>query len=771
MKRASKRILVILLSVVIFGSLNVMSVSASTVQADDSTAPIKIAGSQRNFTENIMNVYVWIENCLNQPITVKGNLSVPEHFQLGLEGENEIDFNKAGNLQIWSVIDPNKVQPSDSPFQLVTYKIFFLEPAQFQLSLKWRYLNEREMNWREVEVTIHPTRSTESDYILGTGSGTGEPLRSADFGVNSVSVSGESVNSDKGTPIHFIVTFINWGTSPTGTLSVNIKIKEDSNLYLGFDQGVWAYTGHGKNTGWSLRAPRWYEDFVLGAYHLYVGPYLDDDSRGIWALNGMTRVNGTCVPEPLGYKGTRATCHSATKGDGLGKSGSWSFNVNDTGDHDIFVATIRDNYWAEMNSFSDETDFFEFAVNYPMVVRLESGEDSEESSFADWFDFTFHTKHIDTFEWDSEAIYVDSSTLRYEARHRTAEILGAGIGMGTAMCSSHLDHGSSNTLPTDETFTMRENHGFDIGFGFLGIPKIGSGGENISRGTGAAWAIDAAMAIAMVNYDLSEVPNRTIGVTIHELTHLFSGVHLNETELGYACIMAGNKSNGDHTGQGQLRMSTVTEGNLSLPYNLLQFAGAARPMTVSSQKYGQWNCHTYFMFTAPTSPVQYIDEYGSPYEYYWEYTGWYDYFSVSPERIRFNVTADSNSVNDSWYFVGYNLDFNSDYWPSGFDPSTTDIYVNFIVNMTALADSSTYRYSYVRLLSDNTITPTFYQSWYYHYSNNYEWEEVDEDSSSINDASVWLLFGIKDHTATDYHQQLLLEVNYIDLYYEYSYTS
>lgn len=763
MKRNSKRILVLLLSTVVFVSMNIMSVSASSVQlVEDSTTPIKIVESQRNFTENIMNVYVWIENCIDQPITIKGNLSVPDTFELGLESENGIDFDKEGNIQFWSVINPREVKSPDEPFKLVTDEVFFIEPTQFRITLEWAYVNGRELDWHKVTEIIYPARGIDSN------SGDGGLLR-ATFGVDSVSVSGESTNSDKGTPIHFVVTFINWGSTSTGTLSVNIKISEDSNLYLGFDQGVWAFSGNGKNTGKSLRAPRWYEDFVLGTYHLYVGPYLNDDDRGIWALNGMTRVNGTCVPEPLGYKGTRATCWSATKGAGNSETGIWSFNVNDTGDHDIFVATIRDNYWAEMSSYSDETEFFEYAVNFPMVVRLDTGYDSEVSSFTDWFDFTFHTKHIDTLTWDSEAIYVDVAPLRNEAKRRTAKLLGDTIGIGSAMCSAHLDDGVTPTLPSGETFTMRENHGFDIGFGFIGIPRINEGGENKSRSTGVVWAVDAAIAITMLNPELSNSFNQTIGKTIHELTHLFSGIHLDSP---YPCIMDGQGTQGDHTGDGALRMNTLTEGNISLSFNLLQFAGAARPMTIASQNYGQWGCHTFFIFTAPTSPAQYVYSYLGPNEYFWEYTGWYDYFSITSNRTMYNVTADNNEANNSYYYVGYNLNFDSAYWPTGFNPSTTQLKVNIKFNITALSDISLERYAYVRLVSANTTTPSLHASWSYWFADNNDIEEYTELSSPFTDtdASVWLLFGLKDAHSEEHHQQMHVWMNLMDLFYEYGYT-
>jgi len=753
-----------LLSVVILVSLNITSVSASYEQLTEISAnPIKVIGSQRNFTENIMNVYIWIENCLDQPIMVKGNLSVPDTFELGLERENGIDFDKEGNIQFWSVLKPKDVKSSEEPFKLVTDEIFFIEPTQFRITLEWAYVNGREIDWHKVTEIIYPARDTNSD------SGDGGLLR-ATFGVDSVSVSGESTNSDKGTPIHFVVTFINWGTTSTGTLYVNIKISEDSNLYLGFDQGVWAFSGNGKNTGKSLRAPRWYEDFVLGTYHLYLGPYLTDDDRGIWALNGMTRVNGTCVPEPLGYKGTRATCWSATKGAGNSETGTWNFNVNDTGDHDIFVATIRDNYWAEMSSYSDETEFFEFAVNYPMVIGYGIDNDSDESSFADWFDFTFHTKHIDTLTWDDDAINIDSSDLRPEAKFRTADLLGNTLGIGSAMCSAHLDNGDVSTHPTGETFTMRENHGFDIGF--IGIPKIGVGGVNLSRGTGAVWTVDAAIAIAMVNPELSLYFNQTIGKTIHELTHLFSGIHLNSTELGYACIMAANNTHGDHTGKHQLRMSTLTEGNISLSYNLLQFAGAARPMTIASQKYGQWGCHAFFMFTSPTSPIQYMDNPGGPNEYFWEYTGWYDYFNVANQRSMTNTTADNNDVNESYYYVGYKLYFNSTFWPTGFDSSSTQLKVNFKMEVSAIADSIQYRYAYVRLLDDDTQNPSSLGEWSYDFANNGDVEKHTEVSSAFTDTdtTVWLLIGLEDDTSDDYHQQVYTWIKWMDMLYEYGYT-
>ncbi len=315
---------------------------------------------------------------------------------------------------------------------------------------------------------------------------------------------------------------------------------------------------------------------------------------------------------------------------------------------------------------------------------------------------------------------------------------------------------------------MRENHGFDIGFGFMGIPRI-VGGVNESRGVGAGWAVDAAMAIVMVNPEISYYFNQTVGKTIHELTHLFSGVHLNSP---FPCIMDSQGTHGDHTGNGTLRMSYLTEGTLSLPYNLLQFAGAARPMTISSLKYGQWGCHTFFMFTSPTSPVQYMDNSGGPNEYFWEYTGWYDYFNVANQRSMVNITADNNDVNESYYYVGYKLYFNSTFWPTGFDPSSTTLKTNFRFKISAVADDIQYRHAYVRLLDDDCINPSTMGTWSYDFTNNGDIEKHTELSSSFTDTdtTVWLLFGLEDDTSDDYHQQVYTWIKWMDLLYEYGYT-
>ncbi|MGY5854446.1 MAG: hypothetical protein RTU92_12835, partial [Candidatus Thorarchaeota archaeon] len=468
----------------------------------------------------------------------------------------------------------------------------------------------------------------------------------------------------------------------------------------------------------------------------------------------------------LGYEATKITCWGTTAGDGYSKSGHWGFNVNDTSDHDVFVATINDNYWESMPEYTDETEFFENSFDHPLVL-WDGESDTSVGSFAAHFNFDFHVMHVGTYTWDSDAINVEKGVLRPEAKRRTADYLGECLGMGTAMVSAHLDEVEPESNPTGQTFTMRENHGFDIGFGFLGVPYNNSGTSEV-RGTGAAWSVEGATVVGMLNPYIGD-PDRSEEVVVHEVCHLFGSTHLPNSSIpdGYTFIFGGG--NGDDTGEGEFRMHFWTEGNLSLHQNLLQFAGAARPLTFNATKYGQWTCHVTFIFSAPDSPVQLIENYGQPDEYHWEDTGWYDYFDFTENRWTMNMTANSNSENHSWFFIGYELDWLSDYWPSGFNLSSTDIGLYFGANISLSANAN--KYTKVRLMPSKETTASPITTWMYYCGSSDSQFYYEETYSKFHDASVYLLFGFDDPSDIDDNHKISLIIHWMNLYYELAYIS
>ncbi|MGY5881902.1 MAG: hypothetical protein RTV31_16770, partial [Candidatus Thorarchaeota archaeon] len=458
-------------------------------------------------------------------------------------------------------------------------------------------------------------------------------------------------------------------------------------------------------------------------------------------------------------------------GDGYSKSGHWGFNVNDTNDHDIFVATVKDDYWDELESYSDEASFFEQAFDHSMVVWYGGDNDTYVGSFSSHFNINFHTLSVATLTWDANAINVDTSQLQPEAKRRAAGVIGESLGMGTAMCSNQLDDIDMAVNPEKQAFTTRENHGFDMGFGFFAIP-YNSSGTNQTRGSGAAWEVESCIAIALVNPEEGDT-DRVEEVIVHEVCHTLGRVHLEgSVPADYTYIMAGG--NGDDTGNGSFRMHFWTEANISLPQNLLQFSGAARPMDVNNTKYGQWTCHVSFLLIDQESPIQWIDKpYGNPDEYHWGYTGWYDYFSVTSNRWTVNVTGNRNS-NKSWFFAGYDLLWQSDYWPSGFNISLTDLGVYFKANISMYADSGAERYVRVHVVDSTDIDASLLDSGFYSYPINNNWTETEDNTSPLqmfNDASVYFLIGFKDDLTDDDHQSIAFQIYIIQLFYNLGYTS
>jgi hypothetical protein len=574
-----------------------------------------------------MLVYVRMNNTYKSEVALEAELSFPTDFTGGLDSENSVAFTADGSIRKVILKSSQALTTFEEPFRL-DIRIPLYEPPYYVLRLRWFVLDSPSISGSREAKLVYPMGSFQIDS-------TGQ------FGVYSVQVM--TTNPDKGDSVQYRITVMNWGTTSTGPLSINLKIKENSYLYVGFDRGVWAFLGHGFATGLSIRAPRPQEDYVLRTFNIYVGPILRDSTRGLWALNSKISVAPSYTPQGVSYEATTVTCWSSTLGDGGSLSGHWGFTVTDVSDHDVFVATIRDNWWGTymqaLGGSEDESLFVQAAFDHPMVLR-QGGLDVDVGSFDARYGFTFHCMHVGILSWDDAApVQADLLT---EAMHRTMDVLGSSIGLHSAWVSAQVNDRDSSILPSDQCFTMRENHGFDIGFGLVGIPYRVLIWYFFRDNGGVAFAVDGTVGVSVIT-PKSDTLERQKEVVVHEVGHLFGCLEQDYVQLGYTCIMSGGT--GDDTGAGQFRMDPVSDAKVLLSENLLQFSGAAYPLTYGGDKCGQWVCHVTFAFVEPYCAVQYLDSYpglGGP-GFCWYYSTWYQRFLVTDDRDCVHVEGEIGS--------------------------------------------------------------------------------------------------------------------------------
>ncbi|MGY5862571.1 MAG: hypothetical protein RTU09_09410 [Candidatus Thorarchaeota archaeon] len=756
--KSRQTIVVVIVFALVTTMVSLPAVASPVLQEQYPTDSVKPVMWTRNFTETEMMVHVWLNNSLTVNVTAEARLSLPEWFEEGLKSENSIEFVEGGDFRSWGLILPGTVQYSPKPFFLSVASPFY-EPPYFILEVRWQVSEDPRLGWFSHEYNL--TRIEEGD-------------RGGDFGVSSVQVL--TPNVDKGDPIEFRVTIVNWGPS-TGSIYLNLEIKENSNLYIGFDLGVWAFPGHGHNTGVGVRAPRPWEEVVYRSIDISVGPFLEDDERGLWALNGRIKDTPNYHSEAVSYEAAEVTCWTSLRGQGGSKSGHWDFTVQDTGDHDVFMATIKDNWWGywmeEINESPDETLFVQNSFNHPMVVR-QGGNDVDVGSFAEYFDFTFHTKHVGILNWDDAALH--ATTLKTEALHRTADVLGQGIGMAGSWVSAKVNDRDPSILPAGQAFTMRENHGFDVGLGILGVHYLLWGWIVTARIEGGlAWDVDGTVGMTLNTPQSSGTHylDWQMECVVHEFCHLVGCIHV---DPGYACIMGAGT--GDDTGNGQFRMSPQTSSTIWQSKNLLQFSGAAVPYTYYGPKHGQWICHVSFTFTAPNSPAQYIDNYpgqGGP-GMYWGYSTWYQRFWVTSIRGGLHVDAniDYSSYGKSYFFAGYWLRWTEEHWPSGFSPFVTPLGLFFDCEVKECASISSHYVTNFRvwIADSDEIDPYFHKQWTFYGDTDdfhWEWAWIDDQTGTEDmfyDANVFLLFGFRDAWSADWGQDVYVKPWLMQLYYE-----
>ena len=756
--KCRQTIVVVIVFVLATSMVSIPAMASPVLQEQYAMDSVKPVMWTRNFTKTGMMVHVWLNNSLTVNVTAEARLSLPEWFEEGLKSENSIEFVEEGDFRSWGLILPGTVQCSPKPFFLSVASPFY-EPPYFILEVRWQVSEDPRRGWFSHEYNL--TRIEEGD-------------RGGDFAVSSVQVL--TPNVDKGDPVEFRVTIVNWGLS-TGSIYLNLLIKENSNLYIGFDLGVWAFPGHGHNTGVGIRAPRPWEEVVYRSIDISVGPFLEDDERGLWALNGGIKDTPNYHSEAVSYEAAEVTCWTSLRGQGGSKSGHWDFTVQDTGDHDVFIATIKDNWWGywmeEIDESPDETLFVQNSFNHPMVVR-QGGTDVDVGSFAEYFDFTFHTKHVGILYWDDASLHV--TTLKTESLHRTVDVLGQSIGMAGSWVSAQVGERDPSIQPVTQAFTMRENHGFDVGLGILGVHYLYLGWIITARLEGGmAWDVDGTAGITL-NTPQSSGPyylDWQMECVVHEFCHLVGGVHINE---GYTCIMDGGI--GDDTGNGQFRMSPQTSSTIWQSKNLLQFSGAAFPYTHYGTKHGQWICHVSFTFTRPCGQAQYLDNYpghGGP-GMYWGYSTWYERFGITSIRGGVHVDADIDYYNygKSFFFASYELHWRQEHWPSNFNPGMASIglFTRYEVKECASTSSHSVTNFRVWIADEFRINPTFYMMRIrYGDTEGFHlqwawWDEITTPGELFDDGRVYLLFGFRDAWSHDWSQDVYVKPWLMQLYYE-----
>jgi hypothetical protein len=233
---------------------------------------------------------------------------------------------------------------------------------------------------------------------------------------------------------------------------------------------------------------------------------------------------------------------------------------------------------------------------------------------------------------------------------------------------------------------------------------------------------------------------------------------------------------GDDTGNGEFRMSEITESKILEEQNINQFSGAAVPELVSGEEWGQWVCHVQFSYLENWYPFQYLDIYpGRDYAgLYKGYSGWYSRFSVTQDRDCWHVDADIDydTYGRSNFFYGYWLEWDSAYWPTGYSPNLNPVGIacKFRVCECASTTGSSVTNIKVWVLgTDQIVPPIRWQTTFLgvdgcHNTWIETWNRTDS-ADLFQDVEVYLLFGFRDAWVADWSQDIYIEPLMMEFFY------
>lgn len=760
----------------------------------DSLTPISCSRVVRNST---LDIHIMLESKCEFDLNVTGVLYPPSDYILPtvvIQGnpysDNESGIQLSNSTQVdpfrgalivrWGRVGARSVADNLEPFRIPINKSLAV-PNRFMMNLTYGLCDDGTTVNTEIMRTF--------EIMPKEWSVTGGSVASA----NKLEITGwflEDGTLYKGEGLEFTFEIHSNHYEPLGVY-LNVKIRELTKLYIGFHLGVWAFPDPGLYTGYLIYPSQ--TIYITATF----GPFLHDTNRGYWALNGALSVTG--VPNqppqivPVNYQVTDMKAYG-WNGGGAGyfspSVAGPSFTVQQNPSvHEILVAVVNDQW-----TYYVGTTFLFNAVHHSF--RVGQGMNlGPSTNLCNEFGLDFNFLHVGTYSWDTRLDGVVDSGAALEA---TIYQLGTALGIGGAWVGAET-FGNPFYFDYNQGYTMRENHGFDIGLGVMGA------GYEVHSGEGRAWQLGSA-CVAMGNYLAFLDASRIEECAVHELCHLFGAIHGADSVPpfgdqqggdGYTYIMAGG------TGYDiygfpftEWRMHSTTRDRINGYYHRYKFDGAAIPQQSGAYWYGQVRGYAYIAANPAWSQVHYWTTDG---KYYWGTSGssHYNYFTIATEtkyiedspplqpryrlaqRVRGNIDYAHWQMGLVNFYVGYDFSWSSSYWPYGFSPSSTTVWLYFdgcIWQSDSSGGLSTVDNVELRVLSDKSTTPVqYYSDWFRASIPGTKWARCDSrwgggsrGDITVNDVTTQLLFGFNDAWRAEWNQQIYLHFQRAVYYFWYT---
>ena len=734
----------------------------------------------RFFDNSSLCIGVEIVNTQSSSVSIIGNLTFPEVFVKGVMNRTEVVNSSYLESGIHGVLgNCSFVTGNSSSLSVFRFPVdgSFPESEYYNLELYWKVV---DAPFSPSKVSVEYTQRfnvTPFDWIdpetMTPRVVRGIPLPSYDLRITAVILPDTSIY--KGDTVIAYVTVHNYGTRSMKAF-LNAKVKENSGLYIGFDKGVWAYGGNGVDMIFYVSPGGTY------TYSFAFGPVLHDDDRGIWALNG--RIDASSYQAvSLWYRLQYVK---------LRGYGDWAFRttytytcnrdfyvIQDSQTHVIFTAVVDDE-----SCWVDPAAFFEEVVDYS--IRIGEGWNlGPYTTFEQEFGVDMQFTSVGEYDWPDSALGHASI---YEALRNTAYALGQGLKLGGCWASEKVENPDNPDYSYG--YTQRENHGFDIGLGFMPGGFWSHAGEGVAVPLGS---IAVAMGAAIPNYV------RVKECALHEICHLFGALHGDEYSPpfgpdpppagdGYTYVMQNGTGN-DLWPWGGWRMHSLTRQIINENNHLKKFDGAPAPEYTSGKWYGQIECYVLMNANAPKDSAYRLDSDG---KYHWGYNSQdYTRFSITDDFV-YNVEESGRVLctkhleaeisypnpGKASFYVAYKLYWYSTYWPTGFSPSQgMDLDVDYWIWQNSETTASSVDNVRMVVISSRSSSPSqYYFAWFEAASPSTGWFychgqwAVQNKMRNIylTDSTVYLLLGFRDAWSADWEQELQLHPTWIRFTYSWN---
>ena len=745
---------------------------------------IQVTKCTRSFTEDSLRIGVQLKSDCPAAVSIQCRLVVPEEFieRATRDGVyHETPYYNAGPEVMesdWFTMDPqeSRVCTFEIPVQST-----FIESENYEVVLTWHTewglfsgVNQRKTLGVTPFESVDSSSADEYERPDGTFRAAyvpPEPSCEPLLVVTSTSLVDYSLY--KGEALHAMITVRNDGGA-AGTPYLNVRIRESTKLYIGFDRGVWAFYEPGTTMGSAV------DPGYSKTYDLSIGPVLRDTLRGIWALNA--RVNNDAVSGSVSYE-LFSVCVETYY------SGAWHANyagcsrvftvTQNTNTRVVLTAVIDDNYFP---SGTDPAQYCEKVMNFPLKIGNKTYT-GPVTSFQKEFGLDFMFFNVGQYTWPS---WMPRNVHWVEALQATRYALGHQLNLGTDWISSNVNFATESMAPT-----MRENHGFDLGIGLMAVTNC--------NGYGVADGILGTCAVAIGN----PIWLRVKEVVLHEICHLFGAIHgeaygtnglpgtpFGPDKDGLTYVMAGGDGDDfDYLLSDCWRMNPQTCAIIRSLNHLKKFDGADAPAGTGIWLVGQYLCHAAYGPCAPQSQVYRLMDSSN----YVEGNGGslFSRFRVAEDDMQYasgerywrETVVDANVLAPNWayFYVAYRLEWGPDHWPTGFSStSVLKLYFNLSLWHTAYLTASTITNVDIRVNSGLIGTPTsHYSAWFlssnpamrseniYPHSCYKVWGTCNPVPFDVidSDGIVFLLIGFCDAWADEYDQAVFVHPNKIQYTY------